>query len=87
MHRGVKADPSKIEKVQQWAVPQTAKQLQGFLGLVQYLQKFIKGLANHTAKLTPLTKKGLTKINNLWGEEESKHFEAIKAIVTLLPCL
>jgi hypothetical protein len=34
--------------------------VRGFLGLVQYLRKFVPRLAEYTAVLTPLTKKGLT---------------------------
>lgn len=84
---GIQADPSKTEKIKSWPRPRTVTQVRGFLGLVQYLRKFIPLLAEHTAVLTPLTKKGLTDISSLWGQKEEVAFEAIKRIVTLLPVL
>ncbi|CDR49787.1 RHTO0S33e00188g1_1 [Rhodotorula toruloides] len=84
---GIQADPSKTEKIKSWPRLRTVTQVRGFLGLVQYLRKFIPLLAEHTAVLTPLTKKGLTDISSLWGQKEEVAFEAIKRIVTLLPVL
>ena len=84
---GLEADPAKIDKVRTWPTPRTVTQLRGFLGLVQYLRKFVLALAEHTAVLTPLVKKGVVDITGLWGREEQHHFEAIKEIVTSLPCL
>ncbi|KWU40970.1 hypothetical protein RHOSPDRAFT_12901, partial [Rhodotorula sp. JG-1b] len=57
-------------------------QVRGFLGLVQYLRKFIPQLAEHTAILTPLTKKGVSDVPRLWGEKEERAFNAIRKIVT-----
>ena len=85
--KGLEADPTKIVRVKEWTVPQKVKEVRGFLGLVQYLRKFIPGLAEHSARLTPLTKKGLLDIRPLWSSETQRHFDAIKSIVTSLPCL
>ena len=84
---GLSADSSKVDKVKNWPRPRTIAQVRGFLGLVQYLRKFIPLLAEHTAVLTPLTKKGSTDIPRLWREQEERAFEAIKRIVTSLPVL
>lgn len=43
---GLSADDSKIAKIRNWPRPRTAKQLRGFLGLVQYLRKLIDNLAS-----------------------------------------
>ncbi|SGY11848.1 BQ5605_C011g06292 [Microbotryum silenes-dioicae] len=51
-------DPEKVQRIQHWPCPTTVRQLRGFLGLVQYLQKFINKLADLTAVLVPLTRKG-----------------------------
>ncbi|GAA6058324.1 hypothetical protein NBRC10513_002520, partial [Rhodotorula toruloides] len=84
---GIQADPSKTEKINNWPRPRTVTQVPSFLGLVQYLRKFIPQLAEHTAVLTPLTKKGLTDISSLWGQKEEIAFEATKRMVTSLPVL
>ncbi|SGY62834.1 BQ5605_C007g04742 [Microbotryum silenes-dioicae] len=57
-----------------------------FLGLVQYLRKFINGLAQHTKPLAYLTSKN-ANVRLMWGAEQERHFNAIKKIVTSLPCL
>ncbi|GAA5982121.1 hypothetical protein JCM11641_000594 [Rhodosporidiobolus odoratus] len=84
---GIEADPSKVDKIKNWIRPKTVTQVRGFLGIVQYLRKFIPQLAEHTAILTPLTRKGLTRIDHLWTEKEERAFGAIKRIVTSLPVL
>ncbi|GAA5881029.1 hypothetical protein JCM8547_003592, partial [Rhodosporidiobolus lusitaniae] len=84
---GIGADPNKVNRVVNWPTPTTVKQLRGFLGLVQYLRKFIPGLAQQTALLTPLTRKGLGDITALWGEKEEKAFQEIRRVVTSLPVL
>ncbi|GAA5921705.1 hypothetical protein JCM1841_007097 [Sporobolomyces salmonicolor] len=84
---GIEADPSKVAKIKNWEKPKTVTQVRGFLGIVQYLRKFIPQLAEHTAVLTPLTRKGLTRIDDLWTDKEQAAFEAIKRIVTSLPVL
>ncbi|SCV73203.1 BQ2448_7128 [Microbotryum intermedium] len=83
----VHADPRKVQHIHDWGLPNTVKELRGFLGLVQYLCKFIPSLAEHTAALTSLTRQGLTSITKLWTPNKIGHFEAIKSIVTSLDCL
>ena len=85
---GVAVDPKKVDRIRAWPVPRTIKQLRGFLGLVQYLRKFIPVLAEHTARLTPLTKKGTSlSLDGKWTDEALFHFEAIKDVVTELTTL
>ncbi|GAA6026234.1 hypothetical protein JCM8202_000461 [Rhodotorula sphaerocarpa] len=84
---GISADDSKVDKIRNWNRPRSVAQVRGFLGLVQYLRKFIPQLAKHTAILTPLTKKGVVDILRLWTDRHEQSFEAIKRIVTSLPVL
>ncbi|SGY55391.1 BQ5605_C006g04014 [Microbotryum silenes-dioicae] len=80
------SDQSKVERIVEWPRPRTVTELRGFLGLVQYLRKFINGLAQHTKPLADLTSKN-ANVRLMWGAEQERHFNAIKAIVTSLPCL
>ncbi|SCV72358.1 BQ2448_3895 [Microbotryum intermedium] len=83
---GIAADQSKVDRIVEWPRPRTVTELRGFLGLVQYLRKFINGLTQHTKPLLDLTSKN-ANVRLMWGVEQEQHFNAIKAIVTSLPCL
>ena len=49
--QGMKPDPVKVQALQDLPAPQNPKQLQSFLGLVNYLQPFIPSLASKTTFL------------------------------------
>ena len=51
---GVKLDPEKIEAITAMPVPTTKVVLQRFLGMVNYLGKFIPNLSDETAPLRAL---------------------------------
>lgn len=55
--RGIEANNSKVERILNWPVPKSAKDVRQFLGLVRYLAVFLPNLAEHTSILTPLTQK------------------------------
>ena len=38
----IKTDPKKVEAVKEWAVPKTKKELQAFIGFLNYYRRFIK---------------------------------------------
>jgi len=77
--KGLEADPNKLEKIANWPTPITATQITEFNGLVNYLAAFdfVPGLAEQSAILTDLTKKG---VEFRW---EKKHDDAFKMIKKL----
>ena len=67
---GVSTDPKKTWAVRDWDPPKMVKQLQAFLGFINFYQKFIQGAAEKSLPLTELTKK-----DQKW-EWEDKHQRA-----------
>ena len=49
--QGMRLDPAKVQPLQDLPAPQIAKQLQLFLGLINYLQPFLPSLASKTTFL------------------------------------
>lgn len=43
---GVVVDQDKIKAMLSWPIPTTLRELRGFLGLIGYYRKFIKGYAH-----------------------------------------
>ena len=54
---GIRADSSKLDVVRDWPTPKTVKQLQSFLGMVNYFQRFIDHFADISHPLTELLRK------------------------------
>jgi len=51
----LRASPEKRARIEAWTTPKSKKQLQEFLGVVNYISQFIPHLASITAPLTSLT--------------------------------
>jgi hypothetical protein len=52
-------DKAKIEAIKSWSIPTTLTQLQSFLGLVGFYQRFMRDFSTIAAPLNDLTKKGV----------------------------
>ena len=72
---GIKCDPEKIEKVQNWPVPKTVLQVREFIGISSYYRKFIPNFSEICAPLTNLTRKD---IPYLWSEKCQASFDTSK---------
>lgn len=55
---GVKPNPEKIATISNWPIPKNEKELKGFLGVMGYYRKFIKGFAKIAKPLTSCLRKG-----------------------------
>lgn len=70
---GVEADLGNIKDMVEWLLPKTIT-LRGFLGLIGYYKKFMKGYGVISKPLCKLFQKG----NFQWTEEAKTTFEVLK---------
>jgi hypothetical protein len=81
---GTTCDPSKIECIQKWPEPRTKKEVQSFLGLVNFYRVYIKNCSEIAEPLTHLTKK-LVKFK--WDHACQIAFDTLKQKLTEPPVL
>ena len=81
---GIKADPAKISAVRDMPIPENKKSLQSFLGMVNYLGKFINNLSELTAPLRTLLIK-----DSVWSlsEPQIAAINRLKEVLTTAPVL
>eukprot|EP00731_Ephydatia_muelleri_P009833 Em0005g419a len=81
---GLQVDPDKVGKVASWPVPQSAQQVQQFLGFANYYRRFIQGFAE-VAK--PLHRLKEHAVNFSWTAECQEAFENLRSRLTRAPIL
>jgi transposase InsO family protein len=82
--KGLQADPEKVQCIQQMAAPTDPSEVRRFLGMIQYLARFMPDLATVSEPLRSLTKKDS---EFLWGPEQEVAFSHIKKLITREPVL
>ena len=75
---GIRPDPTKVEAIKNWPIPKTVKDLQSFLGAVNFLGKFIQGLSSLRSSLQGLIKKDAEYI---WTGTHTNAFNTIKEAI------
>ena len=81
---GIKPDPRKIEAIQGMTEPTTKNELQRFMGMINYVAKFIPNLANVTAPLRKLLEKDILWH---WRPEQDNAYRELKRLITEAPVL
>ncbi|KAF8752476.1 hypothetical protein RHS01_07693 [Rhizoctonia solani] len=81
---GFSMDQKKVEAVTSWPQPRTVKQVQAFLGFVNYLRRFIPNFSSVARPLHNLTRK---ETPWSWGNLEEAAFQELKVLVTKSPVL
>jgi hypothetical protein len=76
---GIKIDPSRIESIQKIDHPRNIKELQSFIGKINFLRRFIPNLEEILRNITNMLKKD-TKIK--WAIEEKHSFDKVKQALT-----
>lgn len=74
---GIKPDPEKIQAIRDFKTPVNKKQLQGFLGVVNFSSKFSSKLAKEFQPMLELLKKGHKW---LWTDHHDEAFKRVKAL-------
>lgn len=80
----IKPDPQKVEAILKIEPPSNVGELRHFLGMVNYLMTFLPNLAEKTAPLRILLKKGY---HWTWSEVQKKAWDSIKEAITSTPIL
>ena len=81
---GITCNQDKVKSVLEWPVPQSKRQLQVFLGLANYLRKFVEGFSKIAAPLHWLCKK---EVPFTWSKACQSVFEALKKAIASTPVL
>ena len=84
-HEGINMSPEKKTKVLDFPIPDTTKQLRGFLGLVNYFRDHVRGYAATCAPMHALTTQSGKRIK--WTEEAERAFKQIKIDISNLQTL
>src|SRR6266436_6554581 len=80
----VAMDPVKIQGVLDWPVPTKVKEVQSFLGFVNFYHRFNKDFSEKACPLHALTRKAKAWA---WGPDEDRAFQGLKEAVTSAPVL
>ena len=82
--QGVSVNPENIEKVKNWPTPNNVKEVEQFLGFINYHREHIKDYAQIAQPLYALTG---PKVQFTWNEEHQYAFDTLIKMMTNLPTL
>src|SRR5260221_9022234 len=77
-------DPVKVQGVTDWPQPMKVKDVQSFIGFMNFYQRFIHNFSKIACPLHTLTQK---LRDWLWGAAEQQAFDVLKSAVTSAPTL
>jgi hypothetical protein len=83
-HNKVEMDPVKIAGVADWPTPSNKKEVQSFVGFINFYRCFIPGFSHHARALFDLTMKD---VRFIWGLPQEDFFMKLKELVTSAPVL
>ena len=83
-HDSVKMDPAKVAGVSEWPTPSNKKEVQSFLGFINFYRRFIEGFSHIAQPLFDLTKADSAF---KWTSEEKSAFDTLWDRISLAPIL
>ena len=75
-------DPTKVTGVLEWPTPTTKKEVQSFLGFVNFYRRFIEGFSHIARPLFNLTK---DNSDSCWSSDKQSAFDLLKEKITSVP--
>jgi ribonuclease HI len=81
---GVKVNPKRVEAIRNLSLPRSKKDIQSFLGTINFVRRFIGNFAELTKHITAMLKKD-SKMK--WTEATRQSFNDIKEAITTAPIL
>lgn len=81
---GIRIDPERVRAIQSLSVPRSKKDIQSFLGKMNFVRRFIQNFAELVKHITSMLKKG-SEIK--WTDAARKYFESTKRAITEAPTL
>lgn len=81
---GIRPDPKKVHAINEMATPKSVADVRRFLGMINYLARFVSNLADVSAPLRSLL---LKDREWHWGPPQQRAFEALKALITSAQCV
>jgi hypothetical protein len=81
---GITVDPAKVKGIVAWSIPTTVTEIQSFLGLAGYYQRFIEVFSKIAKPMTSLLEK---EREFKWDEKCQDSFDQLKKRLMLPPVL
>jgi hypothetical protein len=83
-HNKVEIDPVKIAGVADWPMRSNKKEVQSFIGFINFYRHFIPDFSHHARALIDLSMKD---VRFIWGLPQEDSFMKLKELVTSAPVL
>jgi hypothetical protein len=81
---GVRIDPTRVEEIQTLSLPRSRKEVQSFLGKINFLRRFVSNFVEMVKLITSMLRKG-NKVK--WTAESRNSFDQIKKALNEAPVL
>lgn len=85
--KGLRTDPNKLDCIEKFPRPTSAKQLRGFIGLCSYYRRFVNNFSTIIAPMTALIGKRKGKEVIEWNADAEKSFTELKRAMLSAPVL
>jgi hypothetical protein len=78
----VRIDPKRVEAIKSLSLPRSKKDIQSFLGTINFIRRFIANFVELTKHITSMLRKN-SKVR--WNKESKHSFNAIKEAIMTAP--